>query len=127
VGATGAAGVDVVGVVVVVGGETAGGVLPGLTGWVVAVGLAGAVGAICEATGFLASADKLTGRRCCPLGPAAEATAPMLIVAARAAEVAARRARLLRVRVGSASRTSRIFFIIPLSSKKGAAGKIATC
>jgi hypothetical protein len=54
------------------------------------VDVTGTMGAIGEAEGFLMTAG-FTGRRCCPLGPEAEATAPKLIVAASAADAAARR------------------------------------
>ena len=43
-----------------------------------------------EATGFLMTAG-FRGRRCCPFGPVAEATAPKLMVAASAAVAATRR------------------------------------
>jgi hypothetical protein len=52
--------------------------------------LTGTVGAMDEADGFLITAG-FTGRRCCPWGPEAEATVPKLIVAASAADAAARR------------------------------------
>jgi hypothetical protein len=54
------------------------------------VDLTGTMGAMGEADCFLMTAG-FTGRRCCPLGPEAEATAPKLIVAASAADAAARR------------------------------------
>jgi hypothetical protein len=113
------------GIVVVVGVEAPGAVVAGFPGPVVVVvgAFGGALGAIGAPTGFRPSADGLTGRRCCPLGPAAEATVPMLIVAANAAEATTRRVTLLLARVDSASRTSRSFVIIPLNSEKGAAGR----
>jgi hypothetical protein len=71
-----------VGVVVVVVGAGV------LTGVLVAAG--GGEVVIGAATGFLMTVG-LTGRRCCPFGPEAEATAPKLMVAASAAVAAARR------------------------------------
>jgi hypothetical protein len=60
---------------------------------------AGGVGAVTgEATGTV-KATVGTARRSSPFGPAAEATAPKQMVATRAADVAASRATLLRVRV----------------------------
>jgi hypothetical protein len=52
------------------------------------VGVAGVV--MGAATGFLTT-DGLTGRRCSPFGPVAEAAAPKLMVAASAAVAATRR------------------------------------